>query len=811
MSIARTEDRSHYSVSSLPDPVTSHGHVTEPLSQPRDSLIDREQELASLIALLQTPEIRLLTLTGPGGVGKTRLAMALADAVAAGFADGVMFVTLAPIVDPALVAVTIATAVGLRDMGSEPLDIQLQRHLANKHLLLVLDNFEQVLAAAPLLSQLLSASTRLKILTTSRAPLRLYGEHEFPIPPLTLPEAGSDAGEQKLRQAGAVRLFIARAQMVSRNFALSAENLSAVADIVRRVDGLPLAIELAAARTRVLPPAALLARMEQRLPLLTGGARNLPMRQQTMRDTIAWSYNLLSPEDQGCFASLSVFSGGFTLEAAEAIWNVVPANSGAIGLSPELAALERITSLIDHSLLLLTDGPGGEPRYLMLETIREFGLEQLKATNQLEVLQRVHATIYVRLAARAELELTGADQLAWFARLEAEHANLRAALAWAIAHEPATGLEMAGALIRFWDHHSHVREGQRWLAEALSRGSDLPPAPRAKALWGAGALAIGTGDYTGAERCLAESLALARVADDRYWMGFALGALGVVALHDGDLARASALAEEGLTHVRAVGDDDAIAALLGNLGNVAFFRGDHARAVARAEESLALYRALGSVHGAASVLSTLGRALLELGDHERAVAVLDEGLVLSQQIGNKWYTITALLGLAAAATVRREWERAARLFGAVEALTEASGIAMRLADRAASERLLATVRAHLNEATFAATWAAGKTLPPEAALADEPTQALEEALAPVATDDHVDEVTEAERAIFPGLTPRECDVLTLLAAGQSDSGIAAALAISERTAGNHVQHIMHKLGVKSRTAAALWAVRNQTS
>ena len=333
MSSAQFEAQQPPALSTLPRSTAARGLTTEPLPQSLTLLVDREQELAAVTLLLRTPDVRLLTLTGPGGVGKTRLAIALADAVAADYADGVAFVSLAPIVDPTLVALTIATALGLRDAGSEPLDTQLQRLLSSRRLLLVLDNFEQVVAAAPLLSQLLSSSPGLKILITSRTSLRLHGEHTFPIPPLTLPESGGHAGDQELGQAGAVRLFIARARAVSRDLALSAEMLSSVAEIVRRLDGLPLAIELAAARTRFLPPAALLARMEHRLPLLTGGARDLPMRQQTMRDTIAWSYDLLSPADQVLFRCLSVFTGGFTLEAAEAIWAAAPDASGSSHLS----------------------------------------------------------------------------------------------------------------------------------------------------------------------------------------------------------------------------------------------------------------------------------------------------------------------------------------------------------------------------------------------------------------------------------------------------------------------------------------------
>jgi predicted ATPase/class 3 adenylate cyclase/Tfp pilus assembly protein PilF len=684
-------------------------------------LIGREHEVEAACALLRQAAVRLLTLTGPGGIGKTRIALQVAAALLDHFVGGVFFVALAPINDPDLVAATIAQTLGVREAAGKPLAESLMDYLQNKDMLLVLDNFEQVVEAAPLLAGMLAGCPKLKVLITSRAVLHLSGEHEFVVPPLASPDPRRLPDIEALAQYEAIRLFVERAQAVKADFALTNENALAVAEICQRLDGLPLAIELAAARSKLFAPSALLARLagtkrDSSLRLLTGGARDLPARQQTLRSAIDWSYDLLDAGEQTLFARLGVFVGGWTLEAAEAVCQFRIENEELRTDPDTFSIFEGLAALVDKSLLRQEAGVDGEPRFTMLGTIREYALERLVTREDAESSRHLHAWHYLALAEAAEPALTGPQQALWLARLEQEHDNMRAALQWLLDRgEAETAIRLSGALGRFWYVHGHPSEGRRWLEGALAQshlhaGVQLPAAVRSKALNGAGALAWMQGDYVQATTFFTESLALRRELGDKQGIASSLGNLGLVALRQGEYERAEALLTENLALYRELGHQRGIARALNNLGVVTQHQGNYDRATAFLEESMALQRGLGDKGGIASSLANLGEIARYQGDYARATALYEESLALYRELGDRNRIVDCLEGLAVVAGAKEQAARAARLFGAAEALRESIGMPVSPADRASYNRNVGAVRTQMDAGILAEAWAAGRAM-----------------------------------------------------------------------------------------------------
>ncbi|MBA2278275.1 MAG: tetratricopeptide repeat protein [Chloroflexia bacterium] len=825
----------------------------EQLPRPLTPIVGREHEKAATRALLLRPEVRLLTLTGPGGVGKTRLGVCIASDFTAEYSDGVIFVDLAPITAQSLVTTAIAQALGLTVGDERTLLPRLIQAIGASRMLIVLDNFEQVISAAVTIGQLLEACPRLDALVTSRMPLHLRGEQELAVPPLAIPSDHTASPLEDLSRSPAVALFVQRARAVRPDFALTERNAPVISDICARLDGLPLAIELAAARIKVLSPAALAARLSDRLTLLTGGAQDLPERLRTMRDAIAWSYDLLTAEEQALFRRLAVFSGSASLTAAEAVAGpaVDPQKLEEGAVTPvrdQLDVLEGISSLLDKSLLQRAEGADGEPRFRMLAVIREYGLGQLEALGTLAGMRRRHLGYYKAFAEEAELELIGADQLLWLRRFDEELDNFRAALTFGLERpgEPnEDGLRLASLLWRYWLVRGQLSEGVSWLERALALPIDVSAVVRAHAINSQGNLALELADFERAERYYREALALYEEVGDQDGIADELNNLGLLPLIQGNRAEARELLERSLALRRVIGDKSGMPNTLSNLGDIALYEGDLDAAEQFHREALAVREELHNQRGIAFSCHNLGIVAFHRGDLGGAQRWFEKGMRHSQDLGDAysraalqlgfgriavrqgnpvramdWFTRSLATwqlmgsrrtiaesfdGIAAAAAIAGRNEEAARLIGTAMAMREQLNVGVPARMRTALEELTALLIQRMGPSEWARARDAGRATSME--------QAAEEAFALAATiqQDAAQSAAfapvEAESSRWdPGLTPREREVLELLVRGSSDKEIAERLFISPRTAMTHVGNILSKLGVTKRTAAANVAI-----
>jgi predicted ATPase len=723
------------------------------LPVPRTGFVGRQKEMASAKELLLRQDARLVTVTGPGGIGKSRLAVEVATSLVDRFPGGIHFVPLASVSDPGLIASVIVQTLGIREAGGQSPLAMLEEYFRGwfgRPTLLLLDNFEHLMQAAATVAELLAAAPNLKIMVTSRAALHVYGEHELPLPPLALPDSPSLPELDVLSQYPAVALFVQRAIAVKPDFELNRENATAVSEICVRLDGLPLAIELAAARVKVLSPTSMRTRLKSRLHLLTGGARDLPQRQQTLRAAIDWSYDLLSPTEQKLFRRLSVFVGGCNLEGAEAVCDA----KGDL----DLELLDGMASMVDKSLVQQIEPAQGESRFVMLETIREYGLEKLTASEDEGLTKRAHAAYCLVLAEEAPTESSSAEDVEWVERFGLECDNFRAALDWLIGTGNGEwGLRLGTALFRFWETREYLTEGRDWLGKLLELpGSAAPTNMRVRATFAAGALAGEQRDYAAAVALFGESLDIARQLGDKRGSAVSLNALGVNAQERGELASARSLLEESLVLWRESNDQKAIAHSLSNLANVVKSQGEYSRASSLYAECLSIFQALGDRAGVAWSLNCQGDVAREQGDFALARTLYEQGLAIFRERSDLWGiggTLTDLGNLAReqgdyraaqslyresmkafqelehkrgiarllecfarCAADQRQAERSLRLAGAAAALRQNIGVPLAPAEQPKLEAALDPVRQALTNTASTAAWLEGWTLPVEKAI-----------------------------------------------------------------------------------------------